>query len=466
MYFVMAMNCVRKHPGSLPSRAFRKGGFALVITVSLMVLLALLAVGLLSLSTITLRSSSEAVASSEARANARLALSIALGELQKSMGPDQRISANGSILAEDDDSDMTHPRWLGVWDSWKANDGDPAGEDEPSQHSTIGDAETGIHPSYKPNREDHFRSWLVSLNSEASGNLEAARSLSLDAAVIPTATQDAAILFGKGSLGEESEPEHQVKAPLVSIVSGSTANSNSGHFGWWIGDESQKANIMDNSYKGDDPNSLAERLNRQQAPASLGNSEISGLENLADQDPLSFMPSRKTLSLVDGVTERAAEQFHDVTTTSLGVLADVREGGLKRDLSTILERPIDPEEVYSLSSFVDFQRADSVKTGGDDFMLYRFDDMVDSISSTGEAAVPIQDLAAYYQLYDRYRSGSMGGIQYSSSESSPPNSNLSDGLMVSNPDYGDTQSDLDKYLRQYTALYRSPFPVKIEIFLS
>ena len=81
--------------------------------------------------------------------------------------------------------------------------------------------------------------------------------------------------------------------------------------------------------------------------------------------------------------------------------------------------PIDPEEVYSLSSFVDFQRADSVKTGGDDFMLYRFDDMVDSISSTGEAAVPIQDLAAYYQLYDRYRSGSMGGIQYSSSESSP-----------------------------------------------
>lgn len=38
--------------------------------------------------------------------------------------------------------------------------------------------------------------------------------------------------------------------------------------------------------------------------------------------------------------------------------------------------------------------------------------------------------------------------------------------MVSNPDYGETRSDYDKYLRQHTALYRSAVPVKIEMMLS
>ena len=82
-------------------------------------------------------------------------------------------------------------------------------------------------------------------------------------------------------------------------------------------------------------------------------------------------------------------------------------------------------------------------------MLYRFDDMIKNAkqSTIGQAAVPIQDLAAYYQLYDGYRSGTMGGIQYSSRDSSPSNNNLNNGIMVSNPDYGVTGTDLDKYLR-------------------
>lgn len=62
-------------------RKFRLG-FALVATLALMILLTVLAVGLISLSAVSLRSSSQGNAQAEARANARLAMMIAIGELQ------------------------------------------------------------------------------------------------------------------------------------------------------------------------------------------------------------------------------------------------------------------------------------------------------------------------------------------------------------------------------------------------
>jgi hypothetical protein len=89
----------------------RDRGFALVVTVSLMVLLSLLAVGLLSLSTIQLRQSSLADGMAEARANARLALIMAIGQLQEMTGPDTRITADADLLAED----SPNPHWTGVW---------------------------------------------------------------------------------------------------------------------------------------------------------------------------------------------------------------------------------------------------------------------------------------------------------------------------------------------------------------
>ena len=60
-------------------------GFALVATVSMMVLLTLVAIAMLSLSTIEQRSSGGGANDADrmARANARMALMMALGELQK-----------------------------------------------------------------------------------------------------------------------------------------------------------------------------------------------------------------------------------------------------------------------------------------------------------------------------------------------------------------------------------------------
>ena len=85
---------------SKSSRFSRKTGFALVITLSLMILLTIIAVGLLSLSSISLRSASNSSAMAQARQNARMALMLAMGELQKYAGQDQRVTATANIAGD------------------------------------------------------------------------------------------------------------------------------------------------------------------------------------------------------------------------------------------------------------------------------------------------------------------------------------------------------------------------------
>ena len=71
----------------------RSHGFALVVTLSLMILLTLIAVGFLSLSAVSMRTSAHAKAEADARANARMALMFAIGELQSLAGQDVRVTA-------------------------------------------------------------------------------------------------------------------------------------------------------------------------------------------------------------------------------------------------------------------------------------------------------------------------------------------------------------------------------------
>ena len=96
-------------------------GFALIATISVMVLLVMIALAMLSLSTIELRSSQNGRAMAEAQANARMALMIAIGELQKHAGPDTRVTATADIAADD------NPPLLGVWKSWEGSDHEQSG---------------------------------------------------------------------------------------------------------------------------------------------------------------------------------------------------------------------------------------------------------------------------------------------------------------------------------------------------
>ena len=98
-------------PGPL---APRKKGFSLLVTLMMMVLLSTLALGLLGLSSITMRTSSSEQSRQEARANSRLALMLAIGQLQTQMGPDQRITARSSAI----NGTAGETNALGSWESW------------------------------------------------------------------------------------------------------------------------------------------------------------------------------------------------------------------------------------------------------------------------------------------------------------------------------------------------------------
>jgi hypothetical protein len=397
-------------------RQLLPAGFALVITISILVLLILVAIGLLTLSTVTLRSTNQGSAHAEARANARLALILALGDLQKQLGPDQRITARADIL----DKNAVHPHWTGVWESWKAGR-TKSGGDAVSDHATIpGTLNEGMSPSYTPGREDHFRAWLVSLTREQQKSLDSAKSLALDGGLTPGKDADSVKLLGKGSLGTAPGNSH-VRAGLTRV---SATPAKPGRFGWWIADESTKAGLAGDSRRTTWNRSIADRIFQHQAPGNTGFRSLAPFVDLADPAEFERTFSRASLALLKGVDRGTlAGQFHHTTPYSYGLACDVREGGLQRDLSGLLERPINTSET------------------GDGFMLYRFGRSTDR--------VPIQDLSAYYQLY-------RSQITFRSPE-------LSGGIHIKNPDFKRGGQD---FTREYTNLYRLPVPIKVQFLLS
>jgi Tfp pilus assembly protein PilX len=131
-------------------------GFALVISLSLMVLLTILAVGLLGLSTLSLATAARESDLAEARANARMSLALAIAQLQKQTGPDQRVTVTADQLGDGGGettlaaADKRH--WAGVYNAW--------------------DATTRVRP------QPEFREWLVSGDSDKVSNIETAKGTS------------------------------------------------------------------------------------------------------------------------------------------------------------------------------------------------------------------------------------------------------------------------------------------------
>ena len=110
-------------PSNLNHVSGHRRGFALVVTLSLMILLTIIAVGLLSLSSISLRASSAEQLNREARQNARMALMLAIGELQSATGPDQRVTAPAGIQGRGCRPTPPHRSVAGLEMGWHGHPG-------------------------------------------------------------------------------------------------------------------------------------------------------------------------------------------------------------------------------------------------------------------------------------------------------------------------------------------------------
>lgn len=285
-------------------------GFALVVTLAMMVLLMVLSVGLLTLSAISLRESAQGQALATARSNARLAILLAVGDLQKSLGPDRAITAPSDLGT----GGIAKPGLTGVWESWDFN---------PAQAA----------PDYDKEKSGRFRRWLVS-----AAEPEITRDPGF--ANNPAGADEITLVSSTRKTGE---PSDEIRAGRVPTAAGA--------FAWHVSDESVKARI-DLSRDPSRNDTLARRR-------ALVAGHRPGLRSLATDGGtrLDFLPGDDTKqdfqkaaavssALIDvGQADLLAgdrisrELSRDLTTHSLGVLADVRQGGLKRDLSAAFECP-------------------------------------------------------------------------------------------------------------------------------
>jgi hypothetical protein len=294
-------------------------GFALVVTLSLMVLLTLIAVGLLSISAVSLRGSSQGMAQAEARANARLALILAIGDLQKHLGPDRAITATSEILGMAEDA-VAKPNTAGVWESWW-------------------DFNPSVAPDYAAEKTSRFRRWLVS-----SADLEAPRVREF---VTTPWTGKTIELVGNGALGTITAPAAKATAGLVPISGNGKAG---GAYAWHVSDESVKARV--NLYRDPLRNStLAQKrallAGHRPDPSVMKHPTGTLLTGLpTDLSATEFAKATATVGkltdldqaeLLDQAEDKIKPFRNDITPYSLGVLADVRGGGLKQDLSSMFE---------------------------------------------------------------------------------------------------------------------------------
>jgi len=225
-----------------------------------------------------------------ARQNALLGAMVAVGRLQSSLGPDQRVSSTAEIL--NSGSGIAHPNWTAAW-RWDVDN--------------LIDYDPATDPS--PNAD-----WLVS------------GKLGPDEA-IPAA--DEVTLVGSSEVADVGD---QIKVPAETIDGGS------GRFAYWVGDEGVKArfNLVD-PYAQLDPNSpLRHRV-----------AQRTGVETFLPAAATTFDPndpknqriiSTNELELLDSELDiLPAEAFHDITVVSESLLTNTLEGGLQTDLTPLFE---------------------------------------------------------------------------------------------------------------------------------
>ncbi len=278
-----------------------------------MVLLSLLAVGLLSLSTISLRASGNSSAMAEARANARLALVMAIGQLQKAAGPDTRVTADADLLA----ANTANAHWTGVWKTRPDEDlaaGEPglAVVDHHASREYLNDSRVDRRGRPKP---PEVQEWLVSGDVDPSTTPD-------DSWIPMVAAEDAA---------------DEVSVPPIEL-------GDDHRMGWWIADENQKALVaLPDRNSSDNP--AASRLAAQDydfetftadgsSTPLVGHADIpaSQLESVSSLGSTGLLPLEGKAE----INRTLGSLGHHMTTHARGLFVDVKRSGLKQDLSTFL----------------------------------------------------------------------------------------------------------------------------------
>lgn len=297
--------------GGLPDR-----GFALVATLMLLVMMLVLGIGLLEMASIGLRQSGLELARAEARANARLAMMLALGELQCHAGPDTRVTATADIAGTSDGLRLEAGAEPG---NGLSVSGNPKGLVAPV-------AETRHWTGVWRDADDADRIFDKTPDVERLAWLVSGRDPSPD---------DPAMALGPD--GNPAHPDKAAKlaggdgpvtAPWIDLTSG-------GRCAWWVGDEGVKARVDLTSAV--PPGEAADE--HAMASPRRGWQVVDGLEGYpkageAGEPQLTNIIRPGSLRLIDASLGHR-NLLHVATAWSRGVLSDSLHGGLKGDLGPL-----------------------------------------------------------------------------------------------------------------------------------
>ncbi|WOO39617.1 hypothetical protein [Rubellicoccus peritrichatus] len=263
----------------------------------MMALVLLILITLSTLVQVEIVSSTSNVAINEARANARSALNLALGELQKFAGPDQRVTARADLLMGNNPVAATQ-HYVGVFPTDGAND---AINNTPL-------------------------TWLVSQQN-------------------PTTDIDTLALnqdkIRMQRLADGIDDSDDIFADAIQVVS---SYGTIGHMAYVIDDEGLKAKV---NIQAETPNAndLEERLGQSIVPIP------NTLSQLAEDSSLGKETAQKLNSLTDLKSFTPGSDVNELlrhyTLSSDGLLTDVRDGGLKRDLTIAFEESAVFDNVFS-----------------------------------------------------------------------------------------------------------------------
>tara|TARA_B100001123_G_scaffold241347_1_gene269817 strand:+ start:5295 stop:9839 length:4545 start_codon:yes stop_codon:yes gene_type:complete len=322
-------------------------GFALVISLALLSFLFLLVLALVTLVGVEARVAETRQAHALAKANAKLGLQIALGELQKYAGPDQRVTATASILdrypSTPEVDDIDQPFWTGVWRRSPSAPLNPSGQNVAQPWDATPDSTWDPHPEME-------LTWLVSGNEgkkSDDGDFLRPYDLSLSD---PDDSDDSgdSVWLVNNAVAEREDLRVMAKKSSVSLASVESGSSSSeipsGSYAYWVGDEGVKTKINVHGANRDpdptkeflenagrfqaSPGPHLGQVERPDAPLGLATMSTDKLGEVVSVPELQYLSSEGS---EDDDSYKA--YFHDLTTDSHGVLSDVLHGGLKRDLT-------------------------------------------------------------------------------------------------------------------------------------
>lgn len=280
----------------------------MVIALSLMAFIVVLLLSITTLVRVETSASETSLARVSAQQNALLGAYLALGELQAKAGPDQRITARAAILGTG--ADESKHNFTGVWSSDSADSGSQL-------------------------------SWLASDWDSASTNYSGyAATASPGINKTPSDASPSVALVNEGSV--DLGADAQKRAIRVSLEDTKIKDDRGdvGAYGWWVSDENTKSSV-----RGLTPVApVSANTARYQSVLSLSANKAANLGTLpslggssVDPNDLLKLTDMGSVELVGYDKSELKKYYHDYTVSAFGVVANVKEGGLKKDLSLAFE---------------------------------------------------------------------------------------------------------------------------------